>query len=388
LIILARIVGTVPRRMSGNFIEGIATTTETTISQSAKTEDMVAKAWEVALRRKSVDRDAHFRHIGMSSNRAMQIVREIWWATGIDLPVNVFYTAPTIRRMAAAILDGSALIAPDLVRLRDGDDSAPLFLFPGGGGVLFELDDLATALDWPGTIYGIPFSGLDGIGPFHDRFEQEAARSLAIIRRVQKTGPYRLAGYSIGGITALETARLIRQEGEDRIFLGLLDAPQNDHSWPLRVWLGFILRKLARRLGKSRSLLPARAATSSDKRDIHPRRRGTQLEYRFRNPNNPDYPYYAPYWGPYPTPNYGRVGANACRMKGFYTPRRYDGQVFFFASARGDPLACDPKAVWPKYLPRAEWISVPGNHLSMLLGRNAVRLAAEITEQMKQVAPP
>ena len=41
---------------------------------------------------------------------------------------------------------------------------------------------------------------------------------------------------------------------------------------------------------------------------------------------------------------------------------------------------------WPKYLPRAEWIRVPGNHLSMLIGRNAVRLAAEITEQLKRVA--
>jgi thioesterase domain-containing protein len=360
-----------------------------TTSHLAQTEDMVAKAWEVALRRKSVDRDDHFRHIGMSSNRAMQIIREIWWATGIDLHVNFFYTAPTIRQMAAGIQDASAFVAPDLVRLRNGDDSAPVFLFPGGAGVLFELDKLATAIDWPGTIYGIPFSGLDGIGPFHDRFEQEAARSLAVIRRVQKTGPYRLVGYSIGGVTALETARLIRQDGEDRIFLGLVDAPQNDHSWPLRVWLGFILRKLARRLGKSWSPLPARTATSaSDKRDIHPRRRGTQFEYRFRNPCNPDYPYYAPYWGSYHTPNYGRVAANACRMKGFYTPRGYDGQVFFFASAGGDPLACDPQAVWPKYLPRAEWIRVPGNHLSMLIGRNAVRLAAEITERMKRVVQP
>jgi len=287
--------------------------------------------------------------------------------------------------MAAGIRDGSALVAPDLIKMREGDDAAPIFLFPGGAGVLFELDRLVTALDWSGTIYGIPFSGLDGRGPFHDRFEQEAARSLAIMRRVQKTGPFRLVGYSIGGITALETARLIRQEGEDQIFLGLIDAPQNDHSWPFSVWLGFIVRKLARRLGNFRSLVEAQKETSaSDKRDIHPPRRGTQLEYRFRNPNNPDYPYYAPYWGPCHTPKYLRVAANACRMKGLYTPRRYDGKVFFFASAGGDPLACDPQAVWPKYLPRAEWIRVPGNHLSMLIGRNAVRLAAKITEQMKQ----
>ncbi len=98
------------------------------------TEDIVAKAWEIALRRQSVNRDAEFRHIAMNSNRAMQIIREIWWATGIDLHVNVFYTAPTIRRMAARIRDRSASVAPDLIRLRYGDDSLPVFLFPGGAG--------------------------------------------------------------------------------------------------------------------------------------------------------------------------------------------------------------------------------------------------------------
>src|SRR5271154_4737646 len=173
----------------------------TPTSSLSEIEDILSEAWEGALHRKSVDHDADFRHIGMNSNRAMQIIRDFWWATRIELPVNVFYSAPTIRRMAAAILNGHAFVAADLIRLRDGDDAAPLFLFAGACGALFELDNLVTAFDWPGTIYGIPFSGLDGIGPLYDRFEQEAARSLAIIRRVQKTGPYRLVGYSIGGIT-------------------------------------------------------------------------------------------------------------------------------------------------------------------------------------------
>jgi thioesterase domain-containing protein len=373
--------------------------TETTTSQSVMTEEMVAQAWETVLNRKSVDRDADFRRLGMSSNRPMRIVREIWRTMNIDLPVNVFYTAPTIRRMASAIRDGSALIAPDLVRLRDGDESAPLFLFPGGGGVLFELDDLVNTLDWPGVIYGLPFSGLDGIGPCYDRFEQEAVRSFEIIRRAQRSGPYRLAGYSIGGITALETARLIKREGEERIFLGLIDTPQNDHSWPFRVWLGFILSKVAKRLSKIFSR-PASLKTSAssmrrpptanlpEKRNINPPHRGTQLEFRFRNPEDPNYPYYSPYWVSHHTPNYSRVAANACRMKGFYTPGQYDGHVFFFASERGEPLVCDPQAVWPKYLPRAEWIRLPGDHFSLLIGRNAARLAAEITKRMRQIAPP
>jgi thioesterase domain-containing protein/aryl carrier-like protein len=355
-------------------------------------EAMVAKALKASLRRRSIDHDADFRDVGLNSNRAMQVLSEIWWTSKIDLPVNVFYMAPTIRKMAAAICDGSALIASDLIRLRDGDDSAPLFLFPGGAGVLLQLDELVKALDWRGTIYGIAFSGLDGIGPIYDRFEREAARSLGIIRTVQKSGPYRLVGYSIGGITALETARLIRRDGEEEIFLGLIDTPQNDHSWPLRVWLVFILRKITMRLSKLRFRRPMRsprgtAVSPLAKRNINPPRRGTQFEFRFRNPNKPDYPYYSPYWVSHYTPNYTRVGANACRMKGFYTPQRYDGCAFFFASEGGHSLVCDPQAVWPKYLPRTEWIRVPGDHLSMLIGRNAIHLATALAARMRLCLP-
>ena len=315
----------------------------------------------------------------------MEVIRYIWDKISIELPVNIFFESPTIRQMATAINDGSALVAPDLVRLRDGDVATPLYLFPGGAGVLLELTDLVRELDHPGVVYGIPFSGLDGIEPFYDRFEAEAARALRIMRQVQHSGPYRLVGYSIGGITALETARLLRKEGDDPMFLGLIDTPQNDHSWPLRVWVAFIVRKILHKVKFRQRARPSLGKPSRSRVDINPRRRGTQFEFRFRNPNNPNYPYYSPYWVAYHTPKYSRVAENACRMKGFYTPSRYDGKAFVFASMGGNPKVCDPEQVWPRYLPNAKWIRVPGNHLSVLTGRNAVRLAQEISQCLKQV---
>jgi len=352
-------------------------------------EALVAKSWENALRRKVIDRDADFRKLNVNSNRVAQIVRDIWSSTGKELPVNVFFTAPTINRMAAAIYDGSAFVATDIVILRSGDESRPLFLFPGGPGNLSELNDLVRQLDYAGTIYGIAFSGLDGVGPFHDRFEMEAERALGIIRRAQPSGTVRLVGYSMGGITALETARLLRQRGVP-VFLGLIDTSLNDHLWPYNVWAGVLLRKytisvikLLRSLADPRTL----GRRASRKAPIGPRPRGTQLTYRFRDPHDPNYPYYSPYWSDQHPPNYTRVGANACRMKGLYRPNLYDGKVTFFVSARGDSLTCGPKQVWPKYLPFVEWVGVPGNHLSILVGRHAARLASEISVRMNRDAP-
>jgi thioesterase domain-containing protein len=319
----------------------------------------------------------------------MQVIADIWSATAKELPVNIFFEAPTIRRMAAAIHDTSAFVARDLVLLRGGDESGPLFMFPGGPGNLTELTDLVGTLDYSGAIYGIAFSGLDGVGPFYDRFETEAARALGIIRQAQPSGLVRLVGYSMGGITALETARLLRERGE-AVFLGLIDTPQNDHLWPYTVWLAVLLRKYVTRFGKLLRLLATLRAPGKRaprKAPIGPRRRGTQFTYRFRSPHDPNYPYYSPYWSAHHTPNYTRVGANACRMKGFYRPRPYDGKVFFFVSAGGDNATCVPKQVWPRYLPGAEWISVPGNHLSIMIGRHAARLAVEISERLRQAAP-
>ena len=324
----------------------------------------------------------------------MHILFRIWAETSIDLPVNVFFEAPTIRRMAEAIQDGSAFVAPELVLLRPGDESAPLFLFPGHAGYLVHLNDLVRALDYPGAIYGIAFSGLDGAEPAFDRFELEAERALRIMRNAQPAGPYRMIGYSIGGITALEAARRIRAGGDGAAFLALIDTPQNDHSWPYSVWLAFLARKLAakvrRTLGRKARPRPAQVSLPSGappSPSPHPPRRGTQVEYRFRNPAAPDYPQYSPYWAGEATPNYRRVGENVCRMKGFYKPSRYDGKVFFFASKRGDPLACDPQQVWPKYLPNAEWIRVPGDHVNTMFGRYAAKLAAKISAHLQREAP-
>jgi thioesterase domain-containing protein len=317
----------------------------------------------------------------------MQIIHEIWSVTSLELPVNVFFETPTIRRMAAAMHDGSAFVAPDLIRLRDGDESAPLFLFPGGAGNIGHLTDLVRALDYPGVVYGIALSGLDGAEPLPERIEQEATRAMKIIQGVQASGPFRLIGYSMGGITALETARLLRRAHGDTVFLSLIDAPLNDHCWPYTVWSAFLMRKLARKLPNLiKRFLDKRTAArpAIPVSDVGQRRRGTQLEYRFRDPRNPDYPLYSPYWEDQHPPNHARVGANAIRMKGFYKPSRYDGKVYFFASTGGDPHSCDPQQIWPKYLPNTEWIRMPGHHLSIMLGRKARSLAKELSERLKQ----
>jgi thioesterase domain-containing protein len=69
-------------------------------------------------------------------------------------------------------------------------------------------------------------------------------------------------------------------------------------------------------------------------------------------------------------------------MKGLYRPRRYEGKTSFFTACGGSPIDCPSRHVWTPYLGNADWIEVPGTHLSMLVGKNAKALAAYIGERL------
>jgi thioesterase domain-containing protein len=67
-----------------------------------------------------------------------------------------------------------------------------------------------------------------------------AAHYVAEIRTVQPTGPYRLAGWSLGGVIVIEMARQLRAVGERVAPVILLDAP------PLAISAGNRLRRWQR----------------------------------------------------------------------------------------------------------------------------------------------
>jgi thioesterase domain-containing protein len=285
--------------------------------------------------------------------------------------------------MAARLCTEKGLQSQDVV-LMGGNGRTPVLFIQASGGFLHECADLARAFNVEGGVYGLAASGTDGSLPMLRHHEEEAARMANLILKVQEAGPYNIAGYSLGGCTALETARILRDAGHE-VQTMLLDTVFDERYWPISVWLRFIVPKalasLKTRLKRRR--LPAQGHVPTKKADIAPKRRGTRFEFRFRNPQNLNYPYYCVHWQSCHPPRYTQIRARGIRMKGLYCPRTYDGPVSFFVSRAGDPEACSPLKVWPRYLSDVEWVSVPGNHLSMIVGRYAKQLAEEMTKRLK-----
>jgi arthrofactin-type cyclic lipopeptide synthetase C len=108
------------------------------------------------------------------------------------------------------------------VRVRKGGSETPLFLVHDGLGELLYVPALTSHIDPNIPIYGLPAQRAEE-APLQT-MEGMATRMLRMIREVQPAGPYRLAGWSFGGVLAYEIA--VQLEGADEVveFVGLLDS--------------------------------------------------------------------------------------------------------------------------------------------------------------------
>ena len=207
-------------------------------------EATLAGFWQELLGVAKVGMDDSFFDLGGHSLIAVRLFRMIKKSFGVDLPISVLFSAPTIAQcaqliaeQAPALRDGEELeTAPasattrcvHLTMMHPGKnpDAAPLFICAGMFGNVLNLRYLALHLGADRPVYGLQARGLYGDMAPHEAFEDMATDYIAEIRTVRPHGPYLLAGYSGGGITAFEMARQLRESGEIVPQVIMLDTPQ------------------------------------------------------------------------------------------------------------------------------------------------------------------
>jgi amino acid adenylation domain-containing protein len=118
----------------------------------------------------------------------------------------------------------SAIDKPrSLVLLRPGGTDRPLFLIHGLGGHVAAFMSLAREMAGGRPVYGLQALGLDPGQAPQDRIEAMAASYIEEIRTIQPQGPYLLAGWSMGGLIALEAARQLLADGQETALVAMLD---------------------------------------------------------------------------------------------------------------------------------------------------------------------
>lgn len=188
-------------------------------------EALLASLWAELIGIERVGRRDDFFSLGGHSLLAVQLIDRAM-RLGLNLSLSDLFEAPTIEGLSALILSrggASHVQSGQAIELRPPAPGAvdPLFLVHDGTGSLLYARVLAPFVDTRLPLYGLPALSLaDG----HDIVERSALAMLPLIRKIQPEGPYKIAGWSFGGMVAYEIGAQLVAQGETVSFVGLLDS--------------------------------------------------------------------------------------------------------------------------------------------------------------------
>jgi len=306
---------------------------------TSSTIELLTQIWRRVLQQPVIGPDDNFFDLGGDSALAVQLFTEIADACGQQLPPVMIYHVPTIVSQAALLEHASTPELSPLVLLKSGSQHSNLFIAPGLGGGPAEFFQLAKYIHSHHSIYGLQPRGIEGFEEPTARIEETVDFYLRAILRFQPEGPYSLAGYSLGGLVALEMARALVASGRKVALLVMLD------SYP---HISFLSTGQRLRLLAQRARLRLTSFAQLPRTDI-----------RLGGLSSPDaISTFAP--------AFERVRAGAYLALRRYKPKFYPGAVKFIRAAAVSEFPDDPKAIWSHLVGKLDVETVPGDHLGML----------------------
>jgi thioesterase domain-containing protein/acyl carrier protein len=197
-------------------------------------ERQLVDIWREVLNVPAVSVEDNFFALGGHSLLAVRLMSMIEALTGRRLPIAAIFQGPTVASLARLLTADDALLPSCIVPIQPLGGRPPLFIVHGASGQVMRYQALAQLLGPDRPVYGIQAAGLDGEEAPITRADDMVALYVRQLREIQPRGPYRLAGWSVGGLVVLEIARTLEAAGEKVAFLGILDSRLPDADDPVR----------------------------------------------------------------------------------------------------------------------------------------------------------
>jgi thioesterase domain-containing protein/malonyl CoA-acyl carrier protein transacylase/acyl carrier protein len=338
-------------------------------------ERVLADAWRELLGVGEIAGDDDFFALGGHSLAAVRLLARIRKQFAVDLPLATLIQAPTLARLAAVVAQsggaetatvaGPNQTAPETIPPAR-PARRPLFCVHGAGGNVLNFKIISDRLGSEQAFYGLQAQGVDGRLPPLASVEEMAAQYVQAIRSVDPTGPYRLAGYSAGGLIAFEMAQQLEKAGAQVALLAMFDTLSSTKRkfsflrklWLARHWsLGFAVEWPARR--RREKLAQAHHARALEK--LSP---GESLP-----PELVDF----------------HLHRNFIAVRARYKPDPYDGSLVLFRAAQADLdyLQAGRSLGWNEHI-RGDIrvVDVAGSHLSMLSEPGVSQLIDELRKEL------
>jgi amino acid adenylation domain-containing protein len=186
------------------------------------TEQVLASIWVELLGVQKVGRRDNFFDLGGQSLLAVRMVARVREALNPAATVDQVFAHPTLYDLAAQLQGGGEWYGTDhAIPIRETGSERPLFVSHDGVGIVFYGQILRPHLDPEIPVYALP-------GPLNDMgqlttLDDLVTRLVRMMTEVQPEGPYRVAGWSAGGVFAYAVAERLIRMGQAVEFIGLLD---------------------------------------------------------------------------------------------------------------------------------------------------------------------
>ncbi|MCO5947005.1 non-ribosomal peptide synthetase [Mucilaginibacter flavidus] len=219
------------------------------VAPRTEIESQVAEIWQELMGLEKISIYDNFFELGGRSLVALQIMARIEKLTGKRLPLATLFEHSTIEKLSLMLnIDSKSITWDSLVHIKPKGTKMPLYIVHGAGLNVLLFNALAMNMDDDQPVFGLQARGLNGIDEPLDVMEEIAANYIAEIIAQNPTGPYALAGYSLGGTIAYEMAHQLLAMGKEVKLLAVFDtyAKQTDIFDPPvkrafnRVRLGFM----------------------------------------------------------------------------------------------------------------------------------------------------
>ncbi|MCW7762921.1 amino acid adenylation domain-containing protein [Photorhabdus sp. JAR] len=197
-----------------------------------ETETTLAAIWRELLGVERIGRHDNFFTLGGHSLLAMRMIN-LAAERGLICSLNNLFQFPVLAELAAEITsDPLSHWQSSAIPVRPDGTELPLFFVPSGMDDYSYVFGLAQHIQADYPIYALPWPSINEEQV--STIEALATRMITFMKAVRPEGPYRIYGYSSGGILAYAIAQQLLHAGETVNFLGLIDTPA-PHCFKTRV---------------------------------------------------------------------------------------------------------------------------------------------------------
>ncbi|WP_284454878.1 amino acid adenylation domain-containing protein [Actinomadura madurae] len=169
--------------------------------------------------------DDGFFDLGGHSLLATRLVSRIRSVLDAEVTIRDLFDAPSVAELAARIdADHDDDPLAPLLPIRRKGHRPPLFCLHPAGGISWTYSGLLRYLDEDVPIYGLQARGLKSAERPAGSLDEMADDYIRHIRSIQPSGPYRLLGWSFGGVMAHLVATRMQARGADVETVVILDS--------------------------------------------------------------------------------------------------------------------------------------------------------------------